>query len=108
MSGGRPLLQSSVHRPSSIVHRPLPSPALSRIGLDDPRCEHLLENFDRVEDALKRRRAAEIPETGIDDYIRLTWLCWNAGRLDLTQVGQNVSTLMHLHRPADRDDKGLS
>lgn len=41
-------------------------------------------------DLLKRRRASEIPEGFIDDYVALQWLEWNGGGLRLTVTGENV------------------
>jgi hypothetical protein len=41
-------------------------------------------------DLLKRRRAAEIGDSFIDDYVALNWLEWNGGGLRLTVVGDNV------------------
>lgn len=41
-------------------------------------------------DALARRRACDIDETFIDDYVRLDWLEWNGGGLRLTTVGENI------------------
>ena len=39
---------------------------------------------------LRRRRAADIAERDIDDYVTLNWLEWNGGGLRLTAVGENV------------------
>lgn len=39
---------------------------------------------------LRRRRAADIAERDIDDYVALNWLEWNGGGLRLTAVGENV------------------
>jgi hypothetical protein len=41
-------------------------------------------------DLLKRRRAGEIAERDIDDYVALNWLEWNGGGLRLTTTGANV------------------
>ncbi|UXH79387.1 hypothetical protein [Roseateles amylovorans] len=41
-------------------------------------------------DALYRRRACDIDETYIDDYVQLDWLEWNGGGLRLTTVGENI------------------
>jgi hypothetical protein len=41
-------------------------------------------------DLLKRRRAGEISERDIDDYVALNWLEWNGGGLRLTTTGLNV------------------
>ncbi len=39
---------------------------------------------------LNRRRAAEIAESDIDDYVALNWMEWNGGGLRLTATGENV------------------
>lgn len=39
---------------------------------------------------LRRRRASDIAERDIDDYVALNWLEWNGGGLRLTAVGENV------------------
>ena len=41
-------------------------------------------------DLLKQRRAAEIDEGYIDDYVALHWLEWQGGTLRLTTTGENV------------------
>ncbi|MCM5680153.1 hypothetical protein M8A51_11470 [Schlegelella sp. S2-27] len=41
-------------------------------------------------DLLRRRRAADVPERDIDDYVALDWLEWHGGTLRLTTVGDNV------------------
>lgn len=41
-------------------------------------------------DLLKRRRAAEIDTTYIENYVALNWLEWNGGGLRLTTTGDNV------------------
>lgn len=52
-------------------------------------------------DLLSRRRAAEIGDGFIDDYVALNWLEWNGGALRLTITGQNVrqQLLANLERP---------
>jgi hypothetical protein len=52
-------------------------------------------------DLLTRRRAAEIGDAVIDDYVALNWLEWNGGALRLTVVGQNIrqQLLANLERP---------
>lgn len=39
---------------------------------------------------LKARRARDIPEGFIDDYVALSWLEWHGGTLRLTTVGENI------------------
>jgi hypothetical protein len=41
-------------------------------------------------DLLNRRRASEIADGYIDDYVALNWLEWNGGALRLTDTGQNI------------------
>ena len=41
-------------------------------------------------DLLKRRRAAEIDEGYIEDYVALHWMEWHGGSLRLTTTGENV------------------
>jgi len=41
-------------------------------------------------DLLHRRRASEIQEDDIDDYVALKWLEWNGGGLRLTASGDTV------------------
>lgn len=62
---------------------PLPeAPELRRQALRDA----LLATVD----LLKRRRAAEIDSSYIDQYVALNWLEWNGGGLRLTTTGDNV------------------
>lgn len=55
-------------------------------------------------DLLKRRRAAEIDEVDIADYVALHWLEWHGGSLRLTTTGENVCKHLAslLSRPAAR------
>lgn len=39
---------------------------------------------------LQHRRACEIDQTDIDDYVALNWLEWNGGSLRLTVTGDNI------------------
>ncbi len=39
---------------------------------------------------LERRRAGEIADGYIEDYVALNWLEWNGGTLRLTETGQNI------------------
>lgn len=39
---------------------------------------------------LNRRRAFEIPDGYIDDYVTLNWLEWHGGSLRVTVVGENI------------------
>lgn len=41
-------------------------------------------------DALSRRRARDIPETTIDQFVAIRWLEWNGGTLRLTAAGESV------------------
>jgi hypothetical protein len=46
-------------------------------------------------DALSRRRAADIPEKTIDQFVAIRWLEWNGGTLRLTQAGEAVMMKVH-------------
>ena len=48
-------------------------------------------------DMLYRRRARDIPEGYIDDYVALHWLEWHGGGLRVTTTGENVCRQMRLH-----------
>ncbi|OWQ85684.1 hypothetical protein CDN99_21640 [Roseateles aquatilis] len=58
-------------------------------------------------DALYRRRACDIEESLIEDYVKLDWLEWHGGGLRLTTVGENIcrQELARLRElaPASRD-----
>ena len=41
-------------------------------------------------DLLKQRRASEIPEGFIDEYVALHWFEWRGGTLRLTTTGENL------------------
>ncbi|MDR7335801.1 hypothetical protein [Roseateles asaccharophilus] len=53
---------------------------------------------------LKQRRAAEIAEGFVDDYIALHWMEWHGGSLRLTTTGENVCRHLKalLSRSTDR------
>jgi hypothetical protein len=55
-------------------------------------------------DLLKRRRAADIDASDIEDYVALHWLEWHGGSLRLTTTGENLCKHMTslLARPALR------
>ena len=59
-----------------------PIPALRR--------EALREALPSTVDLLARRRARDIAEGYIDDYVSLNWLEWNGGSLRLTTTGDNI------------------
>jgi hypothetical protein len=52
-------------------------------------------------DLLKRRRAADINEATIEDYVNLNWLEWHGGSLRLTTTGENICK--HLTAVLDRN-----
>lgn len=54
-------------------------------------------------DLLKQRRAAEIAEGYIDEYVALHWMEWQGGSLRLTTTGENVCK--HLTALLNRSDK---
>jgi hypothetical protein len=41
-------------------------------------------------DMLHRRKASEIPDGYIDDYVSIRWMEWHGGGLRLTEYGENV------------------
>lgn len=41
-------------------------------------------------DMLHRRKACEIPDGFIEDYVSIRWLEWHGGGLRLTVTGDNV------------------
>lgn len=52
--------------------------------------EQLRASLQTTVDALHQRRACDIPESLIDDYVMLDWLKWDGGGLKLTATGRNV------------------
>lgn len=63
------------------THSPI-LPALRR--------ESLRDGFLHTVDLLKQRRADQIGEGDIADYVTLDWLEWNGGGLRVTTVGSNL------------------
>ena len=59
-------------------------------SLSAPRREALRSSLLDTVNLLKKRRAADIAPSDIDDYISLEWFEWNGGSLRLTDVGHNV------------------
>ncbi len=59
--------------------------------------EQLCEAFVFASDALVRRRAGEIPDATIEEFIALGWMRWHGGSLQVTALGQ-----MALMRISDR------
>lgn len=51
--------------------------------------------------SLDRRRAADIPNGYIDDYVALNWLRWDGGHLRLTTVGSNILQQLTLQMKAE-------
>ena len=56
----------------------------------EQRREALRESFLWTVDRLDRRRAVEIRDADIEDYVALDWLEWAGGTLRLTVTGQNI------------------
>ena len=54
------------------------------------RRDALREALPTTVELLRRRRASDIAERDIDDYVALNWLEWTGGGLRLTAVGENV------------------
>ncbi len=63
---------------------------MSHHRLPSQRAEHLRETLQPTVDLLHRRRAAQIPEEDLDDYVTLDWLKWDGGSLKLTVTGENI------------------
>ena len=65
------------------------SPSIRREVLRDS----LLESVDM----LYRRRACDIPDGYIEDYVALNWLEWRGGALKVTPTGENVCSQLLKH-----------
>lgn len=61
-----------------------------RALLTTSRREALRETLLATVDLLRKRRAADVAEDDINDYVFLNWLEWHGGSLRLTVVGDNV------------------
>jgi hypothetical protein len=61
-----------------------------RSGFAAAHCDALSRELPAAVDALWRRRAWEIPEGHIDDYVKLRWMNWSSGALVLTPAGRAV------------------
>lgn len=55
-----------------------------------PRVDALRGTLLSTVELLQHRRAGEIAERDIDDYVALNWLEWNGGSLRLTVTGDNI------------------
>ena len=75
-----PALPSTGGGPAAVPPGP-PSPA---------RCAALRLTLAGAAGLLARRRAAEVAEQDIDDYVQLGWLEWQGGTLRLTTTGDNL------------------
>jgi hypothetical protein len=62
---------------------PAPDPAAARR-------QALRDGLLTTVDLLKRRRASDIAEATIEEYIVLNWLEWHGGSLRLTTTGENL------------------
>lgn len=65
----------------------------------------LRQSLQATADALYKRRACDIPESYIEDYVLLDWLKWDGGGLKLTPTGQSVCQ-QAMHRPEASRAKG--
>ena len=63
---------------------------MNNASLSQPRQEALRVELARVAELLRLRRAAEIEEDVIDDLVKLSWLEWLGGSLQLTLTGMNI------------------
>ena len=64
-----------------------------------PRRDHLRAMLLANVDLLYRRRAGQIGDSTIDEYIALQWFEWNGGGLRLTVVGQNICEQIRAETP---------
>jgi hypothetical protein len=78
----------------------LSSSAAQRAGLAMPRCQALLAALPSAADKLWRRRASEVAEADLDDYVRLQWMRWNGGGIELTDTGRNLVRTVDAYLPA--------
>jgi hypothetical protein len=83
--------------------RSKPTPALgalllagsaNRTRFSGARWQDLLAALPATVVRLGRRRAGEVPEGYLDDYVTLQWMVWNGGTLKLTDTGRNVVRLL--------------
>jgi hypothetical protein len=73
-----------------LTSRLLASGTDSHMGLPQARWEYLREALPVTAALLAQRRANQIEEGVIDDYVTLQWLEWHGGGLRLTITGTNV------------------
>jgi hypothetical protein len=69
---------------------PLPTGQTRPAPPGPQRREALREALQASVDMLYRRRASDIPEGYIDDYVLLNWLEWHGGDLKLTPLGEDI------------------
>lgn len=60
------------------------------ISLAPGRRSQLTSIFPAAVDCLHRRRASEVSESAIEDFVSLGWLEWNGGGLKVTVIGENL------------------
>lgn len=58
--------------------------------LTTSRRDALAETLPSTVDLLRQRRASDVPEQDIEDYVVLDWLEWHGGSLRLTITGDNI------------------
>ena len=68
------------------------------------RRDYLRATFPSSVDLLYRRRAAQIGDGIIDDYVALHWLEWNGGALRVTVTGQNICDQINAETREPSDD----
>jgi hypothetical protein len=61
-----------------------------RGGFDAARCEALSRQLPAAIASLWRRRASEVPQGSLEDFVTLGWMNWRSGALVLTPAGQVV------------------
>ena len=62
-----------------------------RGGFGAARCEVLSLQLPAAIASLWRRRASEVPQGSLDDFVTLGWMNWSRGTLVLTPAGQVVN-----------------
>lgn len=75
---------------------PLASPSAATATVLSRR-EALRNALPESVDKLYRRRACDIPEGFIEDYVALNWLEWRGGGLRVTPTGENVCSQLLRH-----------
>ncbi|MGN6529263.1 MAG: hypothetical protein ACTHL8_22955 [Burkholderiaceae bacterium] len=68
----------------------------------------LRDALESAASALHRRRASDIPDGYIEDFVQLDWLEWHGGSLRLTTTGNNVRQQTASAAPEAAGDDALA